>query len=1479
MSQDFVFTALPAQKTEVDGVPHLKLSVFVSVKLKTSKETTLNNYQDILEWPEKVLGGEFSFKLGDGSESEAVLVRDNVDAALYHSLFRPEIRIKPFDGEDPGMKKIISFPVTHIKDFIFKNYRQTAIESPSKLVSADKFIDLERFAPMTSFTLDQDMIMQAGNLGRQTGNVPRMTKASDTRQVLKKDFTLSRQLNMNLVQEKFVKFSPVMQPRTDFSQFRNFHKLENENVRTIRDKLKKPEFDFHDILSVLTNYPQMMRKCGFILDFLIPAAGIPSSGNIRLIPSSLDLSDDETHISVPSTAYNLSSTGFYPADKPGSSFRQGFVKINTPAFSVIQVDTDGTAIKTHNMTETKVQEVARFYEQKINFAQLNAGKNQVAQEPEPPEDEGLPFIRSAGIAITKNGMAEHLFTKINANLKLIPDLKTLSVAIPAKSMKQTGNPGDKKLRNLIVSELDIKKTAIKELLLYSDDLVQGYRMDIAYEDNPGRWYSLHQRLDHYQWFDEQNNPHDVANTVPDEGFIELAAAEDPDSPGDLYIPETLARWEGWSLALHLPGYSINNTDDDPSPVKRDLVYNTRIKEQKKYAFDPSLDFKLNVQSEIVPGTLPRLRFGREYRVRIRTVDLAGNSIPLTAPTESPSDSERKNIRYMRYEPLASPIVLVGNELRDGEFLENLVIRSNFDRTCKQYENHFQVNSQDFGEYSQRFLLPPKNSPAMAEHHGMIEKAFGNHPESAKTIYEMITSHEGSFERPDKTKEKVYQPSDVEIIYLPDPMAAGVAFFLSDGYEADYSQEFTPRMFGFFTGQELSPDNTNGQIPEDWYKALPLRIRLEEGEPDSRWDSSSRILRINLPKAFRMKIRFSTFWREQDFKKLSAIWEMITDGHPANMAEIEKLARSGQHWMLSPTREFELVHAVQQPVEVPVIKALIPEREFDQTSAEINLRFTVHGKSTEKIELQARWTDPVDDGISVTIKEKAGRNNIPDIKIHYHDETITLGTVIDFVKVAPHLQMRGPLKVQAIPVYTPQKRTIAEFNKEPQPGTVRLNHVYARQTENRIKVNAEWNSSRKLLADRVKFDIADARFKFIHLINLRYDPLVQNFGDTKHHWVDYQLTGTSRYRDYFDKILKVYPEETTHRESLWFEKVNILSTVRPKLPDIDYVIPTFEWRKTQTAGAVRHRRMGGGLRVWLKRPWYSTGADEMLAVILPPKTTQAGINAMMLSRPGYTDLYTHWAMDPIVASVPPENVSPKPEDFRINPLPDQNLQYPGPGSTRADIVAYPVHFDEDQQQWYCDLAIDPQQMYFPFIRLALARYQPYSVKKAETDVCLSPVVFSTFIQLVPERQTTLRFNKDDVNSRFSLTIEGVIYNERMMIKYGNTNFIRISFIDSQIAQPIFGLIDDGNNVKELAEEGLEFPITMASVTNNRFSITKEIRLPRKYKTGPFQVVIEEFERGPAKIPDLDQFYSDRVGQSEETDRLIYADVIKINEIKK
>ena len=1467
MSQEIIFTTLPCQQTEIEGKKWLQLSVFVSIRLTPTKDTTLNSFADILGWPEKILGSKYQFRLQSGSVLDGELKQVKVDKELFMNVFHKDIRVKGFLQEDLSVRRINSFPLTHINDFLVTNYIKTAIDSPRNKLTADHFIDEDRFGIISQFKLNE---VEINKIDDPKGMRAPLKTQNMIVKVPDKEQDHKRALRTN----NFVAFSKKINPQSDFAQFRSFHKLEKEPKRVRIVKLKKPEFEFHDIMAVINNYPQLMRKFGFVLDFQIPYSdAIPSEGTIHIIPVDLGLSDTAAIISTPPVAYGITKTGFYIADKPDTIFKRGFVKINTDEFSVIQVDADGVAMKTNNLTDNKIHQIAKFFENRSKLIfnnRININKTQSVRqmdveglsfspsvgmiskiiEVDPPEDEGLPAMRSSGIAITKNGMAEHIFSRFKVNSGLQSHLLT-----------------DAPLHSEFKIRIPVK-------ILYSSDLIQGYRMDIAYENEPDKWYSLHQRKDEYTWYNESNQPTTITGIEPDEGYIELGHAEDQDDPDDVFVSETLARWEGWSLSVRKPGYAINQAEDYESKgsddPKHDFVYKDKAIERKKYAFDPDLEFKINAQSTIVAGTLPKLRFGREYRIRIRAVDLAGNSVPLSHQSEDVSETIRKNIRYMRFEPLASPLVLVGNQLKDGEFLERMVIRSNFDASTKEYENKFPVNHQVFDEFSQRYLLPPKNSQAMAETHGMFEKAFSNNPEAAKEIYSLITSHEGLYAQDKINSEKIYQPSEVEIIYLPDPMAAGVALFVSEGCTDTHTQDFKPRMFGFFTNDEVSPSNTNGDIPEAWYKAGLIRIRLEEGEIGTKWEASQRIFTVYLPKGYRTRLKFSTFWREKDFKELSALWGMIKEKSPSNMSELEQLARSGQHWMLSPSREMELVHAFQQPVTEPVIQALVPDRNYGDTIANINTRFLVHGESTEKVEFQARWTESYDDGISLTIKKIQGTNSISDIGVSYVDDLITKGTIPTF----PKLEIKENPNLVFQPHRQFERRTIADFRVNPQPESLRVNSLFKTQTASFERLQQEKSAAPKNLSTRLKFEIHESRFNFLKHIELRIDPLIQNFGDTKHRWVDYKIVASSRYREYFGKILKQYTDQTSARESKWVEKINILSTTRPKIPDIDYIIPTFEWHKTQDKDTIRHQRLGGGLRVFLKRPWFSSGDDEMLGVILPPSPPKKQTLAAIPQ--GYSGYFTHWGIDPLHNSTQPDLLSPAPHDFRMNPIFDDNVQYPDMGTTHANVVAYPVMFDEERQEWFCDLAINPGNMYFPFLKLALARYQPHSVHKGETDVSLSPVVMADMMQLMPDRTTVIQFKKEDVNSKFTVTVTGVIYSD-ISNPFKLSNYVRISLIDSRIGQPIYGLVDDGVNTKDLRDEKVEKEITERDVANNRFKISVEFRLPHAYRTATFQVVIEEFERGPKKMK-VPPEYENRVEQSDETDRLVYADVFKINEAK-
>ena len=103
--------------------------------------------------------------------------------------------------------------------------------------------------------------------------------------------------------------------------------------------------------------------------------------------------------------------------------------------------------------------------------------------------------------------------------------------------------------------------------------------------------------------------------------------------------------------------------------------------------------------------------------------------------------------------------------------------------------------------------------------------------------------------------------------------------------------------------------------------------------------------------------------------------------------------------------------------------------------------------------------------------------------------------------------------------------------------------------------------------------------------------------------------TTRYREYLPAELRLEKDAVTGEmrpvdRHLTVEGDSTVTWVRssapPPAPQVASVVPTFAWTRTHAAdGTARSWRRGGGLRVYLQRPWNVTGYGEMLAVVLPP----------------------------------------------------------------------------------------------------------------------------------------------------------------------------------------------------------------------------------------------------------------------------------------
>jgi hypothetical protein len=252
-----------------------------------------------------------------------------------------------------------------------------------------------------------------------------------------------------------------------------------------------------------------------------------------------------------------------------------------------------------------------------------------------------------------------------------------------------------------------------------------------------------------------------------------------------------------------------------------------------------------------------------------------------------------------------------------------------------------------------------------------------------------------------------------------------------------------------------------------------------------------------------------------------------------------------------------------------------------------------------------------------------------------------------------------------------------------------------------------------------------------------------FGDTKHHEVTYTLVAHSPFKQYFPPQwpLAENPQATRFTETAENAlKFHIPASRRPDPPLIEYVIPTFGWNRAASATALTSVRQGNGLRVYLRRPWFSSGNDEQLGVVLlSPKTGSASEKLEAnTTKLGADPVFKHGDVPAVVTPALFGGAGPAAGPFSAPEIPEAN----------ATVVPYPVSFDEEKQMWYADVTVNPGTAYTPFVRLALARYQPYSA-----GLHLSLIQVADIVQLQANRSATVTFN--DAARKIKVAVVGAI----------------------------------------------------------------------------------------------------------------------------
>ncbi|MGH9023548.1 MAG: hypothetical protein ACRDV9_10690 [Acidimicrobiia bacterium] len=1301
----------------------LRVTIFVTPRLTTGAGLQPLNggaFPGFEDWPATLAGTTFELAFSGGGDLPAEADPDSpaANSGIWHLLF-DACRVGDGAFRDLSKHRFLSFPVKEASAYVLDLYKEVAEGFPTA------------FPPVTVGPL-ADLAADIGTLGIEKEEWYRFLDGIIDQENGPKG-KRGRFLNRNLMAS-----GGGARRRQIFAEAYRFYDRPGSRDPAGKEAIPPPPsvppIDFHGFVAFCGDYPNLLRRLGLAIDVLVPRDAVPQpEGQVRVVVPAAP-SDFKTWMSAegtrPWTNYEIVERRFLPRprDREGD-FVDGSLRVeNAQRFVVNQIDVDGSTLKT------------------VDFAGNAMRVASHLAKPSMTEDaSSLPALRTGGFTLARDARSGRVVGQLDH-----------------------ASDHEEALQNEAPTEL------------FAEDVTRGYRLDVEDTVKPDAWRSLHRRVGEYLVAPPGGEPVHLP-IEPDEGYVKGASSSSVPGDTDMYLHEALFGWEGWSLAARRPGQSITQTGTEV------------------YEPDNPTEFPLFTAFQALPGSLPRLRFGRSYRFRTRLVDMAGNSV--TDKEVVPSHVTAPHT-YRRWDPVPSPAVVPRRPFTEGESLMRMVIRSTLGILPAAYVALPRIVGLSghvdpilaYLEGNERHLAPPIASQQLAETHGEFDDATRVTADQATLDeqFDIAARESGSFLMPGPTTF-VFNPEgpaqatdlsdpardkgaplkpgeyayidteDLALPYLPDPFSVGASFTTLPGAAGT-------ELIGWVAGTK-------------WFERSPMRVRIQDGSGPFTWDPGHRLLTVLLPQAEMVTVRLSSFLGPDDLVQMG-VWMLEAAGVRAGQLAA---AQSGRHWMLTPPAALTLVHAVEKPLDPPVLRvpaAGVPntgvKRNLGETFAVLSGMVDNHAKSTGRLDIEAAWTEPIDD---------------------------VLQDAPSTIEGAAH---------------------VADFQLQPAENACRI----GRDDAPAAGVNPQIHKAR------------------------------HEFRDTKHRYVRYQATATTRFREYF-------PPEITDDKSLITHvgpelQLDVPSSRRPEPPDLLYVVPTWTWNQVTLRGlsvplpgrltppTTIRTRSGGGLRVYMRRPWYSSGVDELLGVVLENQPwftvaidVKAGLAAPRVARavaddaaadvlargvvqpggnanqspserlaaglarrkpsqeraPRPQDVFagvpnrtkrevnhalrshlaaelrasstrtngqqadvtpgaltfrkaqldvleaialgiflpsgdpqryvTHWGRDPIWEAAPVAG-GPYIHQFPLRVAVGTDialLEAPGHNVT---VVGHAPKFDTERRLWYCDLQLDAGNSYFPFVKLALARYQPHSIVGQH----LSRVVFPDFAQLVAERSLSM-----------------------------------------------------------------------------------------------------------------------------------------------
>ncbi|KOV61351.1 peptidoglycan-binding domain-containing protein [Streptomyces sp. MMG1121] len=1322
LEQHINWTVLPAGLSD-DGT-QAKVSLFVAPRLlpdtaplpaPDDPSATLSQFGDFINWPVAVGKAHFEFATADSATGPSTVFTGLLvpqgpapDPTLWTSVFHGDTPLEPYVFSTPVSDEhshaaLRTYSVREVRDFTRKAYARAAQTWPEEPPSTWNALG----APVPAAPIDEGQGHDVD--GPVPPRPPDLSALSDL--------------------DTFHSIT-TRRPSAGSGLETVSESAEADTNAPQTGPLSPPRPpDFHAILTSLGDHPTLLRRLGLVLDFLLPAHQLPASSGERLLTVVAHWSSvlGSASKDVPArTRYVFLADRhvFVPAAKeatpaePLAPPSQGLVGVGAGEdYFLEQTDLDAAAL-----------------------GMLTASQ----------QSTGLSPVRAHGISLIENGRKSKLASEFD-QAKQFDDTF-------AEAVKQPSPVGP---------------------VLAADDVVRGHRMDI-WDEGRRQWFSLHQRDVEYRL----PNAGAPLLTVSDEGFFQAHLASPPDGSAPL-VPEHLATWDGWSLSAHRPGLVLDSAPDEPGQPPRPPV-------EPKNEAGPGVPLEITVS--VRPGSLPRLRFGSRYRVRLRTVDLAGNGLDLTQATaftnptgQAPADPKDLTLpagggllTFQRFEAVPAPAVAPRLPFGEGASAYRMVIRSSpgpapppaaapgatgstqpvlLSRVQPQQTNddirivqraliaggHHLPGGDDgfFGpdtraayaeeqrdqgfsgsdadgvpgcqsltelgrkngftvdcgtgpagpaaaggtaaqEYAadfnksplvteaghapyqgtdERHLVAPKGSLQCVERHGLLDEAIGSTDQNVQNaVWGLAVRESGSL-------SDVTGP-DVRLVPITSPSAdpahpPTTALHTGERIELPYLPD------PLSTGAVLLdlPGMPAGQplfVPWDgsaWHQPQSFRLVLAEGSGPPRFDDASRVLTVSLPQGVVATVRVCS--------------GIKLDGDVMGLAT----------WCQD---------AVQDPVHgAPEPQA--PEQVLALAAAGRHWMFTPWQELTLVHAVQQPLRTPV-------LNLRTPPPPRPDhATAQQLAGTIALdeGTTdrIDLVAQWTEVTDAGPAGRNAQPMTAP---------------------VFGLLTARANRTGAPGAAPVVLQDGLLTFDTGAAATG-----TTPPDIKQHEFGDTKHRTVRYSPLAGSSFGDYFPAQF-ADPGRNDLSVQGAAQELSVLSSAPPTAPRLLYCMPTLSLERADgPSGALVQRRHGGGVRVYLDRPWYSSGDGELLGVVLgrqpggdPTSVQDAWVTLM--------------GRDPVHRSAPV--VAPTADVFTHAEQP-RNVSLTTPsGPLPVTVVGFTPQFDADGQggRWFCDLELDTGDACLPFVRLALVRYQPDSIPGAE----ISSVVLADLVRVLPDRELTV-----------------------------------------------------------------------------------------------------------------------------------------------